>query len=85
MQRARNLYESTGRVLERTADPHWLVGIRLHDLRHEATSRFFELGLPQLHHFNQSFLFRPRQPLQAESLRRALDGALAHHAGAQVA
>lgn len=23
----------------------WLVGIRLHDLRHEATSRFFEKGL----------------------------------------
>lgn len=45
VQRARNLYESTCRGLERTADPQWLVGIRLHDLRHEATSRFFELGL----------------------------------------
>jgi integrase len=45
VQRARNLYESTCRVLERTADPQWLSGIRLHDLRHEATSRFFELGL----------------------------------------
>ncbi|KWE84929.1 site-specific integrase [Burkholderia ubonensis] len=45
VQRARGLYESTCRVLERPVDPQWLVGIRLHDLRHEATSRFFELGL----------------------------------------
>ncbi|RQS67230.1 site-specific integrase [Burkholderia sp. Bp8963] len=45
VQRARGLYESTCSVLERPADPRWLVGIRLHDLRHEATSRFFELGL----------------------------------------
>ncbi|KVD50613.1 site-specific integrase [Burkholderia ubonensis] len=45
VSRARGLYESTCRVLERPADPQWLVGIRLHDLRHEATSRFFELGL----------------------------------------
>lgn len=45
VQRARRLYESTCRLLERPADSQWLVGIRLHDLRHEATSRFFELGL----------------------------------------
>lgn len=45
VQRARGLYESTCRVLKRPADPQWLIGIRLHDLRHEATSRFFELGL----------------------------------------
>ncbi|WP_186098146.1 site-specific integrase [Burkholderia gladioli] len=45
VQRARKLYESRCRVLDRPTDPRWLVGIRLHDLRHEATSRFFELGL----------------------------------------
>jgi integrase len=45
VRRARKLYESTCRVLDRPVDSRWLVGIRLHDLRHEATSSFFECGL----------------------------------------
>lgn len=44
-RRARKMYESTCKVLDRPVDPRWLVGIRLHDLRHEATSSFFERGL----------------------------------------
>ena len=45
VHRARKRYESTCQMLDQQADPRWLVGIRLHDLRHEATSRFFEHGL----------------------------------------
>lgn len=45
VRRARAMYESTCRLLDRPVDPRWLVGIRLHDLRHEATSSFFERGL----------------------------------------
>ncbi|KVF71611.1 integrase [Burkholderia sp. FL-7-2-10-S1-D7] len=45
VQRARKLYESTCGILDCPATPNWLVGIRLHDLRHEATSRLFEKGL----------------------------------------
>lgn len=45
VRRARALYESTCRVWDRPVDPCWLVGIRLHDLRHEATSSLFERGL----------------------------------------
>jgi integrase len=45
VRRARKVYESTCRVWDRPIDPRWLVGIRLHDLRHEATSGFFERGL----------------------------------------
>ncbi|OMW08633.1 integrase [Burkholderia pseudomallei] len=45
VQRARKLYVSTCAVLDRPIDSNWLIGIRLHDLRHEATSRLFEKGL----------------------------------------
>lgn len=45
VRRARKVYESTCKVWDRPIDPRWLVGIRLHDLRHEATSTFFERGL----------------------------------------
>ncbi|WP_394144671.1 site-specific integrase [Burkholderia multivorans] len=45
VRRARKVYESTCRVLDRPIDPRWLVDIRLHDLRHEATTSFFERGL----------------------------------------
>lgn len=45
VRRARAMYESTCRLLDRPVDPRWLVGVRLHDLRHEATSSFFERGL----------------------------------------
>ncbi|URV26179.1 tyrosine-type recombinase/integrase [Burkholderia gladioli] len=43
--RARKLYESTCNILDRPTDADWLQDIRLHDLRHEATSRLFEKGL----------------------------------------
>ncbi|MCO8591151.1 site-specific integrase [Burkholderia multivorans] len=78
VRRARGLYESTCRVLERPADPQWLVGIRLHDLRHEATSRFFELGLQTLEvasitgHKTLSMLKRYTH-LRAEDLALKLD------------
>jgi aryl carrier-like protein len=40
---------------------------------------FFELDLAQPHHFNQSFLFQPRQRLEAALLRQALEDVVAHH------
>ncbi len=43
VKRARARYEETGR-----ADADFLVGIRFHDLRHEATSRLFEHGLQMM-------------------------------------
>ncbi|MBR8333075.1 site-specific integrase [Burkholderia ambifaria] len=48
VRRARKLYESTCGILEHPITPNWLTGIRLHDLRHEATSRLFEKGLNQM-------------------------------------
>ena len=44
IQRARALYEKECRELEHEPDADYLTGLRFHDLRHEATSRFFELG-----------------------------------------
>jgi len=45
-KRAREIYERhCSENGEMDPDPNFLVGIRLHDLRHEATSRFFEIGL----------------------------------------
>lgn len=45
VRRARKVYESTCRVRDQPIDARWLIDIRLHDLRHEATSTFFERGL----------------------------------------
>jgi amino acid adenylation domain-containing protein/non-ribosomal peptide synthase protein (TIGR01720 family) len=42
-------------------------------------SRFFRLGQPDPHHFNQSVLLRVRQPLNEAVLRRALVHLMAHH------
>lgn len=42
-KRARTQYEANGGT-----DEEFLVGIRLHDLRHEATSRLFERGLQMM-------------------------------------
>jgi integrase len=43
--RARNDYENECKTKKIEPDPRFLVGITFHDLRHEATSRFFEKGL----------------------------------------
>ncbi|WP_184316576.1 non-ribosomal peptide synthetase [Pseudomonas rhodesiae] len=40
---------------------------------------FFERDLPQPHHWNQSLLLKPRQPLQAERLEAALQALMLHH------
>lgn len=45
VQKARALYLEAQEAAEQVPDPDWLVGARLHDLRHEATSRLFERGL----------------------------------------
>ncbi len=43
--RARQAYESRCATEGIPADPDFLVGARLHDVRHEATSRLFEMGV----------------------------------------
>ncbi|MFV8598551.1 site-specific integrase [Ralstonia pseudosolanacearum] len=45
VRRARGVYEAACVAEGKPPSARWLVGIRLHDLRHEATSRFFEKGL----------------------------------------
>ena len=45
MKRARTRYESTCIRIGKQPDSKFLIGIRMHDLRHEATSRLFELGI----------------------------------------
>ncbi|BCM07226.1 integrase [Ralstonia solanacearum] len=45
VRRARAVYEAACVAEGKPPSGRWLVGIRLHDLRHEATSRFFERGL----------------------------------------
>ncbi|AXW10431.1 site-specific integrase [Ralstonia pseudosolanacearum] len=45
VRRARAAYEAACVAEGKSPSARWLVGIRLHDLRHEATSRFFEKGL----------------------------------------
>ncbi|RAA08712.1 site-specific integrase [Ralstonia pseudosolanacearum] len=45
VRRARRVYEAACMAEGKSPSARWLVGIRLHDLRHEATSRFFEKGL----------------------------------------
>ena len=42
---ARKKYEQECNETKETPDPHLLIGIHFHDLRHEATSRFVEGGL----------------------------------------
>lgn len=43
--RARSLYEEKCKENEQPPDGEFLMGLRFHDLRHEATSRLFEKGL----------------------------------------
>ena len=45
VSRARHLYEKECEEKGLTPDPAFLVDLTFHDLRHEATSRFFEKGL----------------------------------------
>ncbi len=45
MSRARAAYEKECQEKGSKPDPAFLVDLTFHDLRHEATSRFFELGL----------------------------------------
>ena len=45
VRRARRVYEAARMVEGNPPSARWLVGIRLHDLRHETTTRFFEKGL----------------------------------------
>ncbi|SDM94588.1 non-ribosomal peptide synthetase [Pseudomonas azotoformans] len=40
---------------------------------------FFEMDLPDRHHWNQSLLLTPRQPLRAEPLETALQALTQHH------
>lgn len=78
VHRARKRYESTCQMHGQQADPRWLVGIRLHDLRHEATSRFFEHGLGLMEvasitgHKTLAMLQRYTH-LRAEDLAKKLD------------
>ena len=37
--------DSITQAFSRACDRHNITGLRFHDLRHEATSRFFEMGL----------------------------------------
>ncbi len=43
--RARARYEAECEARKEKPDPRFLVDLRFHDIRHEATSRFFERGL----------------------------------------
>src|ERR1019366_3486958 len=45
VRRARKLYEKKCQAQRIVVDPDFLINIRFHDLRHEATSRLFEVGL----------------------------------------
>jgi len=45
LSRARKAYEEGCREKKIKADPGFMTGLTFHDLRHEATSRFFEKGL----------------------------------------
>ena len=45
LSRARTTYEKECKAKEEKPDPSFLTDLTFHDLRHEATSRFFELGL----------------------------------------
>lgn len=45
LERARLRYEQVCARAKIEPDPKFLIGLRLHDLRHEATSRLFETGL----------------------------------------
>jgi integrase len=76
--RARTGYEKECRELGIEPDPAYLVDMTFHDLRHEATSRFFEKGLNPMQvatitgHKSLQMLKRYTH-LRAEDLARMLD------------
>ncbi|MGY6217860.1 condensation domain-containing protein, partial [Methylolobus aquaticus] len=43
-------------------------------------AEFFATAIPARHHWNQSLLLQPKNPLQADALAAALDDLQAHHA-----
>lgn len=45
LKRARKLYEKECKGAGKTPNPDFLINLRFHDLRHEATSRLFERGV----------------------------------------
>lgn len=45
VSRARKVYEAECKEKKKKSDPAFLIDLTFHDLRHEATSRFFENGL----------------------------------------
>jgi len=45
VKRARSRYEAACARIRKQPDSKFLIGIRMHDLRHEATSRLFEMGI----------------------------------------
>lgn len=45
LKRARKSYEKECKEAGKTPSPDFLMDLRFHDLRHEATSRLFELGV----------------------------------------
>ena len=51
VQRARREYEEQCKKQGGVADPQFLVGLRFHDLRHEATSRL--AGIFQMHELSK--------------------------------
>lgn len=78
VSRARTSYEKECRELRIDTDPTYLVDLTFHDLRHEATSRFFEKGLNPMQvatitgHKSLQMLKRYTH-LRAEDLARMLD------------
>ncbi len=76
--RSRTAYEKECRELKAEPDPTFLVDLTFHDLRHEATSRFFEKGLNPMQvaaitgHKSLQMLNRYTH-LKAEDLAKMLD------------
>ena len=79
VSRARTAYEKECKEKGIDPDPSFLVGLTFHDLRHEATSRFFEKGLNPMQvsaitgHKTLQMLRRYTH-LKAEDLAKMLDG-----------
>jgi integrase len=81
VSRARSVYEKEFEDTKKDTkpDPSFLTGLTFHDLRHEATSRFFEKGLNPMQvaaitgHKTLQMLKRDTH-LKAEDLAKMLDG-----------
>ena len=79
LKRGRESYEKDCKERRSKPDPKLLTGITFHDLRHEATSRFFEKGLNPMQvsaitgHKTLQMLRRYTH-LKPEDLAKMLDG-----------